>query len=295
MKQTSSHHTPLDGALGIVTAFEPEAALVCRRLHLRHQEATVVGRLWQGHLHGQEVVVVRGGMGPERAAQAATWLLQHYALHGVLSVGFAGGLQASLTTGDAVLPLQILALPAGTEAVSTCEDAGITPDACLAHLAAVAATQATLTQHQGTLLSVAEIVTQAADKKRLGQRSGALAVDMESHSIGRVAAAHHLPFMVLRTIFDTHNDDVPFQANLFTSADGALQPLRVLSYVARQPRLLAQMLPAWRKARLAARGLEAWLGHFLLLLSRTEGRGDKERGRGGEGEKDVAQRRSGIP
>jgi adenosylhomocysteine nucleosidase len=225
-----------------------------------------VGQLWQGDLYGQEVVVVRGGMGPERATQAATWLVQHYTLHGVLSVGFAGGLQPSLATGDAVLPLQILATTAGAETVSPCALAGIIPDARLAHHAALAATQAGLTQHQGTLLSSTEMVAHAAAKQQLGERFGAIAVDMESYSIGRVAAAHHLPFMVLRTIFDTQADEVPFQASRFTAADGALQPIRILSYVACHPHVLAQMLPAWRKVWTAGRGLESWLGHFLRRL-----------------------------
>lgn len=270
-KGTAIQHPHADRVLGIITAFEAEAALVRRRLHLRHQEATVAGRLWRGHLHGQEVVLLRGGMGPERAARAAVWLVQYYALQGVLSVGFAGGLQTSLATGDAVLPRRILAVPAGTETIPTREEAGLKPDAGLAHLAAVAATQAALTTHQGTLLSITELVSHAAAKKRLGRRTGALAVDMESYSVGRVAAEHSLPYMVLRTIFDTCDEDVPFQAGLFTSADGALQPLRVLSYMTRQPRLLPQVLPAWRKTRLAAHGLETWLGHFLILLSQTEG------------------------
>jgi hypothetical protein len=110
------------------------------------------------------------------------------------------------------------------------------------------------------------MVAQAVAKQRLGERFEAVAVDMESYSIGRVAAAHHLPFMVLRTIFDTQADEVPFQASRFTSTDGALQPMRVLAYLVRHPRVLAQVPPAWRKVWIAGRGLESWLGHFLRRL-----------------------------
>jgi adenosylhomocysteine nucleosidase len=228
-----------------------------------------VGPLWQGNLYSQEVVLLRSGIGPERATQAATWLVQHYTLQTVLSVGFAGGLQASLATGDAILPLRILPTGAGAETIPPYAPAGIIPNAGLAHHAAVAATQAGLTPHQGTLLSVTEIVSHAVAKQRLGEQFGAVAVDMESYSIGRVAAAYHLPFMVLRTIFDTQADDVPFQANRFTSADGALQPMRVLSYVAHHPRVLAQVPYAWGKMRTASQGLESWLGHFLRQLHQT--------------------------
>lgn len=244
-----------------------EATLIRRCLHLQQRGATAVGQLWQGNLYGQEVVLLRGGMGPERATQAATWLVQHHALHGMLSVGFAGGLQASLAPGDAVLPRRILTTWA--ESVSPGAQAGIIPDAGLAHQAVMAATQAGLTLHQGTLLSVSEMVAHAVAKQRLGKRFGAVAVDMESYSIGRVATAHHLPFMVLRTIFDTQTDEIPFQASQFTAADGALQPLRVLAYLARHPRELAQVPLAWHKVRTAGRGLESWVGHFLRRLHQT--------------------------
>ena len=250
----------------MITAVASEATLVRRCLHVRQQKVTAVGQLWHGNLYGQELVLLRGGMGSERATQAATWLVQHYALHSVLSVGFAGGLQTSLATGDAVLPLQILATRAGAENASPHAPAGIIPDASLAYHAAEAATEAGLTPHRGTLLSVTEMVSHAVTKQRLGERFGAVAVDMESYSIGQVAAAQHLPFMVLRTIFDTQADEVPFQAGRFTSADGALQPMRLLAYVARHPRALAQVPLAWRKVRIAGRGLESWLGHFLRRL-----------------------------
>jgi hypothetical protein len=113
------------------------------------------------------------------------------------------------------------------------------------------------------------MVSHAVAKQRLGKQSGAVAVDMESYSIGQVAAAHHLPFMVLRTIFDTQADEVPFPASQFTSADGALQPMRVLAYLARHPRELAQVPLAWHKVRTAGRGLESWLGYFLRRLHQT--------------------------
>jgi hypothetical protein len=144
--------------------------------------------------------------------------------------------------------------------------AAITPDAGWVHIAATAATQVALTQHCGTLLSVAHIVPCAAAKVHLGQRSGALAVDMESYSVGRVAAEHHLPFVTLRTIFDTCDDDVAFQTDRFTTPDGVLQPGRLGCYLVRSPQLLIQTPSFWRKARRARNHLENWLHCFLTLL-----------------------------
>src|SRR6266850_8169081 len=91
------------GHTAIITACAHEAALVRRRLRVPQPATGTAGRLWQGVLHQQDVVLLQCGMGPERAAQAVLWLGQHYQLAGMLSVGFAGGLQADLARGDALL------------------------------------------------------------------------------------------------------------------------------------------------------------------------------------------------
>jgi adenosylhomocysteine nucleosidase len=253
--------------LGIVAACEPEAALVRRHLHLQYTHATTAGQLWRGETHGQDIVLLRSGMGAERATGAAIWLTQHYPLHGLLSVGFAGGLHVSLTTGDTLLPRQVLCLSSVTPWDVAAYMSAIPTDADLARLAAMAADQTQLRQHCGTLVSVPEVLTDAAVKRHLGQHTGALAIDMESYSIGQVALAHALPFMTLRTIFDTCDEDLPFQAERFMAVDGAVQPGQALYYLLSHPHTLVHIVPMWGKVRRAGSALHAWLHHFLPLLS----------------------------
>src|SRR2546430_13826104 len=97
------------GHTAIIRARDYEADLVRRRLHVQQQAIGPAGLVWQGVMHQQEVVLLQCGMGPERAPQAVLWLGQHYQLAGVLSVGFAGALQAELRPGDALLVTHILA------------------------------------------------------------------------------------------------------------------------------------------------------------------------------------------
>src|SRR5215470_8192762 len=173
------------GHIAIITACAHEAALVRRRLRVQQQAGSACGPLWQGGIHQQNVVLLQCGMGPERAAQAVLWLGQHYQLAGVLSVGFAGGLQAELARGEAVLVTKIV-VPCDTpETAGGAVDMGIRPDARLAHVAAMAVAQAAVVSHTGTLLSTPTVVAQAVAKRDMGQCSGALAVDMESYSVGQ--------------------------------------------------------------------------------------------------------------
>ncbi|MGQ4808593.1 5'-methylthioadenosine/S-adenosylhomocysteine nucleosidase [Candidatus Entotheonellaceae bacterium PAL068K] len=254
--------------LGLVAALEPEARLVRHRLRQRHWRQTPRGRLWQGELDGHDVVLLCCGMGPERASHAMTWLLQSYRLWGAISLGFAGGLQASLATGDAILAQRIVCLPRLPVAGSPPVPEALTPDVRLVTIAACAATQAAMVTHRGALLSVAELIPSATAKARLGDSSRALAVDMESYSVGRVAEAHHLPFVALRIILDTRSDDIPLAVMQLTTPDGGLQPGHLLRTLLHRPHLLFRMLPVWRKARIAGHHLEHWLHHFFTLLPR---------------------------
>jgi nucleoside phosphorylase len=221
--------------------------------------------LWQGTLCSQEVVLLQCGMGPERAAQAVHWLGPHYRPMGVLSVGFAGGLQAELAPGDAVLVTKLLA---PHDASGTAAGVGLRPDARLAHIAAMAVAQAAVVSHTGTLLSTPTVVTQAAVKRDLGRRSGALVVDMESYSVGQAATQRHLPFAVLRTIVDTADENIALPITTCLTPDGFLQPWHLLGGLVCHPGLWLQLPHWWRASSIAGSHLQRWLQHFFLLLSR---------------------------
>jgi adenosylhomocysteine nucleosidase len=222
--------------------------------------------MWHGILHQQEVVLLQCGMGPERAAQAVLWLGQHYPLTGVLSVGFAGGLQAELRPGDALLVTHILTQDKVVRSTNLATDSGIRPDARLAHIAAMAVAQAAVVSHTGTLLSTTAVVAQATAKQVLGQSSGALAVDMESYSVGQMAAQRHIPFAVLRTIFDTAHETMPLPVAACITADGYVRPFRLVGCLACRPWLWLRLPHWWWASQLAGRHLQRWLQHFFLLL-----------------------------
>jgi adenosylhomocysteine nucleosidase len=258
--------------MAIVTACAHEAVLVRRPLHVQRQHTSAAGVLWQGTLYGQEVVLLQSGMGPERATQAVLWLAQHYRLAGVLSVGFAGGLQPAglqpaLARGHAILPTVICRLCDAPGTAGHAADAGIHPDARLAHIAAMAVAQAALVAHTGTLLSMPNVLTPAA-KRHMGCLSGALAVDMESYSVAQAAVQQRLPFAVLRTIFDPADEPVALPIVECITPTGFLPPWRLLGCLAGHPELWRHLPRWWWTSYVAGRHLQRWLRHFFLLLSR---------------------------
>ncbi len=246
------------GSLAILTACAHEAQLVRRALQDQRQLSCEVGSLWQGTVHRQEVTLLQCGMGAARAAQGVRWLHKHAHLTGVLSVGFAGGLQADLGVGDALLSTHVFAQDIDAPILH--------PDARLAHVATMAVAQTAIVSHAGTLLSTTAVLAQAAVKQMVGRLSGALAVDMESYSVGQTATTCQLPFAVLRTIFDPVHEDFALPVATCTTVTGSLQPVRLAGCLCAQPWLLSKLPYWWWASRVAGRHLQQWLQAFFLLV-----------------------------
>lgn len=205
---------------------------------------------------------MQSGMGALRATQAATWLAARYPLRALVSVGFAGGLHADLDTGHGLLVTTLQEASCASSAPHP-----IQPDARLSHIAAMALAQAALVGHSGGLVSVPEVMALATAKQHLGQQSGALAVDMESYSLGQVARQCQLPFLTLRVIFDPVNEDMTFPVSQCMTAAGTLRAAALGAYLMRQPRFLTHLPRWWWQAQHAGRQLQRWMQYFFILLS----------------------------
>lgn len=147
----------------------------------------------------------------------------------ILSCGIAGALASSLRPGDVV----------------------IDGDAPVADWLQRALPQA----HRGGIIGSDAIVATASEKRLLSERTGALAVDMESHVAARVALRKGLPFAALRVISDRAEDDLPPAALVGMRPDGGMALGAVLASLARDPRQLSALIRTGRQAGSAFRGL----------------------------------------
>ena len=120
---------------------------------------------------------------------------------------------------------------------------------------------------RGRLLTVASLVGRPEEKRRLGERSGAVAVDMESAAVARLCHAAGVPFGCLRVISD--DVDAPLsEALLGVLGAGRVQPGRLTAAVLRRPALIAELLRLGAHTRLAARRLAAGLEELLTPSTR---------------------------
>ncbi len=163
---------------------------------------------------GIEVIACGGHGEVLRARLSAAIASQRPA--GLLSIGLAGGLDPALAVGTLVV---------GTRVAGLAADAGWATRLLAANPGAIA----------GGVAGVATPAATVADKARLHAEAGAVAVDMESHVVAEVAAAHGLAFAVLRVIGDGAFDTLPAAARVPLTPDGGVRMAAVLAAVARRP------------------------------------------------------------
>jgi len=163
------------------------------------------------------------GPGPLKAIQAAEMLVERGAEQ-LMSFGIAGGLDPTLRAGDLI----------------------VSPEDPAAQLGAKASTITTLSLPALT----------PGDKADLFAQSGASAVDMETSAIGDVAAAHGLPFMIIRAICDEAGDTIPPIALKGVSHDGLTRPVRVAAGLLTRPQDMAALIALGKRQKKAVEALK---------------------------------------
>jgi hopanoid-associated phosphorylase len=165
---------------------------------------------------------------------------------GIVSFGTAGGLAPGLEPGMLIV----------ADAVDGPLGRVPTDPAWADRLAsALAATPLAARLRRGTMAGVAAPVVSARDKDALHRASGALAVDMESHVAGALAAARGLPFAVCRAIVDPAWRTLPRAATAGLRDDGTTALGPILRELAREPSQLGALLQLAADARAARRTL----------------------------------------
>ncbi len=163
---------------------------------------------------------------------------------GVLSFGLAGGLEPALAPGDAVVATGIVSDERRWSA-----DIEL-PDWISERLSrgGFHATRAEIAGADAPVLA-------ASAKAELFGRSGAAAVDMESHVAAEYAAEHELPYASLRIVCDPCTRSLPPLAATALRQDGGVSLPAVLASLIRSPAQLVQLPGLSRDAAAAFRSL----------------------------------------
>jgi adenosylhomocysteine nucleosidase len=149
----------------------------------------------QAQHQGRSLVLVRCGAGRQAAADATEALILGHRPRCVISAGFAGGLQTAVARHDLVVADDLVDADGNHLAIEPPVDRSGLPEGPPLHV--------------GRLLTVDQVVHLPREKKELGQKHEALAVDMESFDVARVCRERHVPMLAVRVITDAVDEELP--------------------------------------------------------------------------------------
>ena len=137
------------------------------------------------------------GANPERAETLSVDLVQR-GCDGLVSFGFAGGISPKLNAGDLIIADQVIKIDG--EQIKTSE-------IWRSNLLKKLSNECNV--FSGSLLGSEEVVFSCNEKLNIYKTTNVLAVDMESHRVGKVAQRFGLPFLAIRVILDDFNLTIP--------------------------------------------------------------------------------------
>ena len=212
---------------------------------------------------GPGVTVIAGGGDAARLERELDMLAG--SASAILSSGLAGALDPALKVGDVVI---------GTECFSAADrspaEAGVQlqqPDWAPAFAGepeeersgtgglARKLSKLLIGVHIGLVAASDRPLAAAEAKAAVFAKSGALAVDMESHIAKQVAKRHGLPFAALRVISDPADTTLPPAALAGLRPDGGIAIGAVLTSLAQNPSQLPALIRTARDADKAFRAL----------------------------------------
>lgn len=185
------------------------------------------------------------GVTGHRSAQALERHLEIARPELILSAGFAGALQPDVPPGTVVVGSNFTD-PVVMDALRECPN-------LLA----------------GDLVTVTSILSSADAKRKLGAESGALAADMETAHLHDIAKREGTPFLSLRAISDSVDQDLPVPgAILLNPATSRPDPAALFSYLFKNPKASLGFKRLISDARLARHELTQALDRVLPILLR---------------------------
>ncbi|MCG8585687.1 MAG: hypothetical protein MI757_13350 [Pirellulales bacterium] len=211
-----------------------------------------------GSLNDRIVCIVETGIGPAVARRAVPAVLRAHQPQLAISAGFAGGLREDVNRGDLVIP----------DCVLSNGQAEIT----LNHQQRATSISTNTATHVGRMVSVDTIVRLPDEKRELGQRFDAVAVDMETYSVAAACRERATPLVAVRVISDEVTDEISADiAHIGVQSTTAGRVGAALGSLFRRPSSAKDMLRLREQALVASDVLAEFLASMIRDVALTEG------------------------
>ncbi len=105
-----------------------------------------------------------------------------------------------------------------------------------------------------------------AERAALAAATGALAVDMESAAIARVAKERQIPFLAIRVVTDGPDDTLVIDWDRYRNPNGTMRITSAVLSALGSRQGIAELFRLWYSSKEGANVLSAYLKRFLEKL-----------------------------
>ncbi|MFQ5716804.1 MAG: hypothetical protein ACE5GQ_06840 [Nitrospinales bacterium] len=254
----------------IIGAVKEEIAVIRGNMEVEDSFRLGTAHAFSGSWLGRRLVLIRSGIGKLRAQSALSQAYSQFPLSLALSIGYAGGLDPALRAGDLVVANSVLELGPASSRRNSSPVLEVSLDASLVDRAMQL--KLGIKTHRGKLITVDEAVCKPEDKRALARRCSALAVEMETAALLRLAREKDLPFLSVRSISDTADQElVDFSACIDDS--GGISKVKAGWHILTHPGSVAKVRDLRSCSQKAARNLARFVEAFLRLPRQGLGTG----------------------
>lgn len=235
---------------GIVFALDVEADALAGLARDVGTTESAGPTIHEGVLAARRVAWCVGGVGAAAATRAARLLVAGHRPRCLVTAGFAGGLDPTFVRGSVAYPRGVVDRDGGDEIGFAMPDgagpAGPRP----------------------AIVSVAEVVTTAAAKRRLAAASGAGLVDMETRAVAVAAREAGLPCLAIRVVSDDASADLPREVAALVRPQSGMRRLgAALGAIGRRPGAALDMWRLWEHAVVDGRTLAEAIERLVAAIT----------------------------
>ena len=199
--------------IGIIFAMNEELQELLKYLEIKNEYLIFDLKFYEGTINDIECVLVESGVGKVNAARCTQILIDNMKVEYIFNIGVAGGISEKLNVCDIVIGQRLVQhdfdITAFNHQKGYIPNVGIfiESDEYLVNLADSCIDTSDYNVLTGTIASGDIFCTEKWMSEKINKKFDALCVEMEGASIAQVCYLSHIPFLIIRSISDTPNNN----------------------------------------------------------------------------------------
>ncbi len=238
-------------AVVIIAALRIEIAPLLASLkhphHVQGGDFVFHGGFWKGH----PVAIVESGIGLDRARRATHAAIDAFNPQWIISAGFAGGLDPSLSKGSLILAENVQLYGTTQPAIQ---------------LGLSMASEPANKIFTGSIVTVPQIIRTVKEKQVVFENTGALAAEMETWGVADACRTRHCRMISIRVISDDAKTNLPPEIMTVSGPTGSVRAGALVGAILNRPGSINDLWNLRESALQSSERLSAFVQSVMPML-----------------------------